>query len=52
MKLRRSLFALIIAFPLLYLTGAVFSSAVGAASALMLVAGVCVFLLWPEKKTK
>ena len=52
MKLRWSLFALIIAFPLLYLSGAHFRSAVGAMFALTIVAGVCVFLLWPEKKAK
>ncbi len=52
MKLRQSLFALIIAFPLLYLSGAVFRSAIGATLALVLVAAICIFLLWPEPKKK
>lgn len=52
MKPRWSLFALIVAFPMLYLSGAVYRSPIGSTFALMLVFAVCIFLLWPEKKTK
>ncbi len=45
MKLRLALLALILAFPLLYLSGAVFESRVGSILALLFVAAVCLYLL-------
>lgn len=50
MKPLRSLFALMLAFPLLYVAGAVLQSGVASILALILVAGVCFFLLAPERK--
>ncbi len=50
MKPLRALFALILAFPLLYLGAAVLGSAAVSTVALTLVAGTCVFLLIPERK--
>lgn len=45
MKLRISLFALMLAFPLLYLGGAILRSDSISSLALLFVAGVCFFLL-------
>lgn len=50
MKLRMVLFALMIAFPLLYITGAVLQSDPISTIALVFVAGVCLFLLRSERK--
>ncbi len=50
MKPLRALFALILAFPLLYLGGAVLRNGAVSTAALILVAGICVFLLIPERK--
>ena len=49
MKLLWALFALMLAFPLLYLAGAVLRSRAVAIVALLLVAAVCFFLLTPER---
>jgi hypothetical protein len=51
MKLRVSLFALMLAFPLLYLTGAVFQDGSTSTLALVFVAAVCGWLLKPEPKS-
>ena len=51
MKLRMSLFALMLAFPLLYLTGAVFQNSITSTVTLVFVAAVCGWLLKPERKT-
>jgi hypothetical protein len=50
MKPLRALFALMLAFPLLYLGAAVLDSTTVSTAALALVAGTCVFLLLPERK--
>jgi hypothetical protein len=50
MKLRMSLLALMLAFPLLYLGGAILRSSIISTLALLFMAGVCFFLLMPEKK--
>ena len=50
MKPLRALFALMLAFPLLYVGGAVLSSTAVSIVALTLVGGTCVFLLIPERK--
>jgi hypothetical protein len=50
MKLRLSLFALIIAFPLLYIAGAMLQSELASAVVLIFVAGLCFYLLKPEAK--
>ena len=51
MKLRMALFGLLIAFPLLYVGGAVLRSGVISTIALLFVAGVCLVLLRAERKT-
>ena len=50
MKLRLSLLGLVIAFPCLYLGGAVLDSAALALLGLLLVAAVCAGLLWPAPR--
>ncbi len=51
MKLRMSLLALMLAFPLLYLTGAVLQDGIASTLALVFVATICGWLLKPERKT-
>ncbi len=48
MKQLRALFGLILAFPLLYVAGALLRSGTASILALVLVAGICCFLLVPE----
>ena len=50
MKPLRALFALMLAFPLLYIGGAVLRSDTISILALLLIVGVCLFLLMPERK--
>ncbi len=51
MKLRIALLALMLAFPLLYLSGAIFQSEVSSVLSLLFVAAVCLYLLKPDKKS-
>ena len=48
MKQLRALFGLILAFALLYVAGALLRSGAASILALLLVAGICCFLLVPE----
>lgn len=50
MKPKASLLALMAAFPLLYVSGAIVRGDVASSLALLAVGGICVFLLWPDKK--
>ncbi len=51
MKMRLVLFALILAFPVLYVSGAVVQFDVASLAVLLFVAAVCCWLLIPERKT-
>ncbi len=46
MKLHLPFFGLIVAFPCLYGSGAVLQSSLGSILGLLLVAGICLCLLW------
>ncbi len=50
MKTKSALFALIVAFPLLYVSSAILRSGAASILALLVVGGVCVLLLSPDKK--
>ncbi len=50
MKPKASLLALMVAFPLLYVSGAILRGGAASSLALLIVGAICVFLLWPEKK--
>ncbi len=50
MKLRIALLALMLAFPLLYLSGAVFQNELASIAALLFVAAICLYLLKPERE--
>jgi hypothetical protein len=50
MKPRVALLALMLAFPFLYLSGALFQSRVGSVLTLLFVAAVCLYLLKPDGK--
>lgn len=48
MKLHLPLLGLILAFPCLYLSGAVLQHSLGSIIGLLSVAGLCLYLLWPR----
>ena len=50
MKTTVSLLVLIVAFPLLYVSSAILMSDPASSFALLVVAGVCVYLLAPDRK--